>query len=283
LYLRKRLLFHGEIETARENDVHQLYMQCKEGVEAGRYGITDPSESLLLAATSCAAQYGERASDLSADLVQEWLQTNVQPSIYKRWRPETWVEDFWSVLAKLDGWSTLEAKANYVRICQRYPLWGTELFAAGKRGRGLKDIPSHCIMGVSWAGIALYGVSGSGKPKAGRTIPTARLLVWTFNELVSWSATADGRGLCLVTLKHDEGDEDGPGREKTRDFQLEDQGAAMVCALLSDYAAAYTSSRSAFLQEAVPMADELDAAEDEEDAEAEEEEAGERELLPDDV
>ena len=291
VYLRKRLLFHGEIETATESDVHQLYVQCKECVEAGRYGITDPSESLLLAATACAAQHGERASALSADLVAEWLLANVQPSIYERWRAETWVEDFRSVLAKLDGWSTLEAKTNYVRMCQRYPLWGTELFAAGKRGRGLKHVPSQCLIAVSWAGIALYGVGGSGKSKPGRAIPTAaRLLIWTFNELVSWSATADGRNLCLVTLKHEPKgrQDDGTGREKTRDFQLEGQGASHVCALLSDYAAAYSSSRcSLLLQEALPLATvELDAAEEEDEDDQEEdddEEEGGEELLPDDV
>ena len=52
---------------------------------------------------------------------------------------------------------------------------------------------SHCCIGVSWAGVALYGASGSGKSKTGRAIPTARLLIWTFNELVSWSARYEHR------------------------------------------------------------------------------------------
>eukprot|EP01046_Picozoa_sp_COSAG06_P003282 COSAG06_NODE_126_length_22759_cov_18.486761_5_plen_1733_part_00 len=285
LFLQKRLIFHGEVETASDTDVHELYTRCKETAGAGQYGITDASEALLLAALAAWAQYGDTAPALSAELVLEWLEAHVPAATFKRWRPELWIEDFANVISRFEAWSKLEAKANYVRICQRYPLFGSELYAASKRGRGLKEIPSQCLIGVSWAGVAIYnirsGASGS-KSKAGAgAVVTPSLISWSFNELVSWSATADGRGLCLVTLKHDKGEEDGPGREKAREFQC---SADSICQLLTDYATAYSSGgRSAFL-ESVPLAREKEEeGEDEEEEEEDEDDEEEDVSLPDDV
>ena len=84
-----------------------------------------------------------------------------------------------------------------------------------------------------------------------------------------------------MTLKHDKGEEDGPGREKAREFQC---SADSICQLLTDYATAYSSGgRSAFL-ESVPLAREKEEEGDDEDEEDEDEDDEEEDVsLPDDV
>lgn len=107
LYLMKRLVFHGEVETATEPDVHQLYTQCKDVTH--NFGISDPSEALLLAALAARADDGETPPE-TPELVAEWLEARIPPGLYKRWRPDSWVADFVIVSTKMDGWSKLEAK-----------------------------------------------------------------------------------------------------------------------------------------------------------------------------
>ena len=49
------------------------------------------------------------------------------------------------------GVSKGDSKRFYVRCCERYAAFGTEFFEASKKGRGMKEVPTRCLLGVSWA------------------------------------------------------------------------------------------------------------------------------------
>ena len=86
-----------------------------------------------------------------------------------------------------------------------------------------------------------------------------RLLIWSYNQLAGWGASADGQTLTVVALKHDTADDDG--REKTREFSTEAGVSAAIATLLTDYVGAYRSQRAEMLAAREPEP-EPDAASD---------------------
>ena len=120
-----------------------------------------------------------------------------------------------------------------------------------------------------WCMITLYTPGGHCKPlpAAGwsrvfgnekRGAPR-RLLIWSYNQLAGWGASADGKTLTVVALKHDTADDDG--REKTREFSTEAGVSAAIATLLTDYVGAYRSQRAEMLAAREPEP-EPDAASD---------------------
>ena len=247
--LRKRLVFLREVETASDADVHQLFLQCRQDVLAAKYSIADAAEALLLAVLAANVEHGTAA--LTADFVTEYLQRHVPSSLHSRWRAEAWLEDFEGVRTRMAGVSKGDSKRFYVRCCERYDAFGTEFYEASKKGRGMKEVPTRCLLGVSWAGLSVFGNEKRGAPR--------RLLIWSYNQLAGWGASADGKTLTVVALKHDTADDDG--REKTREFSTEAGVSAAIATLLTDYVGAYRSQRAEMLAAREPEP-EPDAASD---------------------
>ena len=247
--LRKRLVFLREVETASDADVHQLFLQCRSDVLAAKLSIANAAEALLLAVLAANVEHGTAA--LTADFLTEYLQRHVPSSLFSRWRAEAWLEDFAGVRTRMAAVSKGDSKRFYVRCCERYDAFGIEFFVASKKGRGMKEVPTRCLLGVSWAGLSVFGNEKRGAPR--------RLLVWSYNQLAGWGASADGKTLTVVALKHDTADDDG--REKTREFSTEAGVSAAIATLLTDYVAAYRSQRAEMLAAREPEP-EPDAASD---------------------
>jgi len=161
LYKARLLLKTNDPDVQADPEaIHMLYIQAIQSVLSARYPIKE-KDVCVLAALQLQTTYGDYVSEAHSS---GWLipkLSEVMPEALlldsKNKRSETiardWEEKIVEKYSRIRGFTSLEAKLNYLDYVQEWPSYGATFFVVEQRQ--FKDYPSPLALGITCEGIIL--------------------------------------------------------------------------------------------------------------------------------
>lgn len=162
IYKAKLVLKTNDPEImADPNAVNMIYIQAVHDVVTFRYPVNE-KDITVLAALQLQASYGDFQPDIH---VQGWLTPKIEEVMPRHllceaksdvvvdFKINEWQQKILAKYVKVAGFSSLEAKLNYLDYVQEWPFYGATFFRVEQRQ--FKDYPSPLTLGITCEGVIL--------------------------------------------------------------------------------------------------------------------------------
>jgi len=163
-----RFLFKAKLVLKADNQlvksdneaINLLYMQSVHDVISAKYPVKE-NHLTILAALQLQATFGDYHPDMHGhgwllDKLEQFIPSTIldhkNPKKLQVQRNE-WEQKIISKYEKITGFTSLEAKLNYLDYVQEWPVYGVTLFLVEQRQ--FKDYPSPLLLGLTCEGALL--------------------------------------------------------------------------------------------------------------------------------
>jgi len=163
-----RFLFKAKLVLKADNQlvksdneaINLLYMQSVHDVITAKYPVKE-NHLTILAALQLQATFGDYHPDMHGhgwllDKLEQFIPSTIldhkTPKKLQVQRNE-WEQKIISKYEKITGFTSLEAKLNYLDYVQEWPVYGVTLFLVEQRQ--FKDYPSPLLLGLTCEGALL--------------------------------------------------------------------------------------------------------------------------------